>query len=160
MNSVAPSYRWVFWSLALIGLLADQSSKYEVFRHLDEIATPYGPGKKGEVDVVPGAFKLLAQFTPERDNGEGFLSPLRTWSGPLLPQVNRGALFGLGGERGEDANLIFALVSFIAAGAIVYWSTRKNTGRERFLCLSLGLILAGTLGNIYARVVFGGVRDF
>jgi len=160
MNSAEKSYRWFFWSLALFGLIADQGSKYIVFHQLYGISTPYGPGVKGEVDIVPGAFKLLAQFTGERDKGDDTFSSLRTWSSEVLPAVNRGALFGLGSSNGGDANLVFAVVSVLAAVAIICWSIRKNTRRERFLCLSLGLILAGTLGNLYDRIVFGGVRDF
>jgi lipoprotein signal peptidase len=160
MKPAESSYRWLFWSLALLGFAGDQASKYIVFQRLYEIATPYGPGSKGEVDIIPGAFKLLAQFTFDRDAGDDIFSPLRTWSGDVLPQVNRGALFGLGGTNGGDANTLFAIVSVLAAVAIIWWSLRKNTGRERFLCLALGLILGGTLGNLYDRVVFGGVRDF
>jgi lipoprotein signal peptidase len=160
MNAAEPSYRRLFWSLALIGLIVDQASKYIVFHELYQIATPYGAGKKGEVDLIPGAFKLLAQFSGEQDEGRDAFSPLRTWGSDLLPQVNRGALFGIGNGSAGDANTVFAVVSVLAAVAIICWSMRRNTGRERFLCLSLGLILAGTLGNLYDRVVFGGVRDF
>ncbi len=155
MNSSAKSYRWLFWSLAVIGLVADQTSKYVVFHQLYE-----GPASKGEVDIVPGVFKLLAQYTGERDTSEGLLHSLRTISSDVLPQVNRGALFGLGSTSGLDANLIFAGVSVLAALAIIFWSARTKARGERFLCFSLGLILAGTLGNLYDRIVFGGVRDF
>jgi signal peptidase II len=155
MNPAAKSYRWLFWSLAIIGLVADQTSKYVVFRQLYE-----GPLDKGEVNIIPGAFKLLAQYSGDRDTSEGLLHFLRTVSSDMLPQVNRGALFGIGSASGLDANLIFAAVSVLAAVAIIYWSVRPNARGECFLCLSLGLILAGTLGNLYDRVVFGGVRDF
>jgi signal peptidase II len=147
---VERSYRWLFWCLALVGLALDQGSKYGVFYAL------YNDGRGDSRELIPGAFHLTTQFTTERDRGEGLLSPLRTWGGDQLPYVNNGALFGLG----KDANALFALVSVAAAAAILGWSTRPASTRDWFLSVALGLILAGTLGNLYDRVVFGGVRDF
>src|SRR5262249_1069135 len=158
----------LFWTLALLGLLLDQGSKYGVFAWL------YNGGPEGKFSVVPGAFQLVAHYT---DGGR--------------PYVNKGALFGLGqqeetrphrffpwlggtrsdrtaavaGRRPEldgaaTANGFFAVISLVAAAAIVAWSFRTSTARDRILCGALGLILAGTVGNLYDRVVFEGVRDF
>jgi signal peptidase II len=151
---VQRSYRGLLWGLALLGLTLDQSSKYGIFRWL------YNDGLDDQREVIPGVFKLLAQFTLTREPGDQWLSPLRTWSGEMLPKVNHGALFGLGGEYVTLANGLFALVSIVAALAIAFWSTRPATARDPWLCAALGLILAGTLGNLYDRVVFNGVRDF
>jgi lipoprotein signal peptidase len=152
------SYRWLFWSLVVAGLLLDQSSKYYVFHWL------YNETGSGQCDVVPGAFKLLAQFTGEREEAVGLMSRLRTVSAPMLPRVNQGALFGIKLGLGHDdvwfANLVFAIVSVVAAAAITTWSTRRATARDGLLCAALGLILGGTLGNLYDRLVFHGVRDF
>jgi lipoprotein signal peptidase len=115
---------------------------------------------QGERVVVPGAFKLLAQFKADGEPGTGFLATLRTLNLNALPKVNQGALFGLGGEYAHLANSVFAGVSILAAIAIVYWSTRRTTAGDWSLCAALGLILAGTLGNLYDRLVFNGVRDF
>ncbi len=149
------AYLWLFWILALVGLATDQVSKYGIFRWL------YNDGAGGRVPLIAGAFDIVADYTREPDSGTSFFSPLRTWSGENLPRVNRGALFGIGNDtEGKDANWLFSLVSVAAAVVIVYWATRKQTRHDLWLTCSLGLILAGTLGNLYDRVVFQGVRDF
>jgi lipoprotein signal peptidase len=89
-----------------------------------------------------------------------WVKALQTWSAPDLPRVNHGALFGLGNDKKEDANRIFAVISVVAALAIIVWTSRRAAAADRWLCAALGLILGGTVGNLFDRLVFGGVRDF
>jgi lipoprotein signal peptidase len=131
------SFRGLFFALALAGLLLDQASKYLVFQWLRD-QPPYV--------VIPGVFQLEARHVAAEDGTK--------------PMVNQGALFGFLRDHGELANALFAIISVIAAVAIVYWATRPSTSRDWTLSAALGLILAGTLGNLYDRVVFSGVRDF
>src|SRR5437016_1688500 len=51
------SYRRLLWTLVLLGASLDQAGKYLVFKWL------YSDGAGGEYVLVPGAFKLLSQFT-------------------------------------------------------------------------------------------------
>src|SRR5437762_159820 len=127
------SYRWLLWTLVLVGASLDQGSKYGVFRWL------YNDGAGGEYVLVPGAFKLLAQYTNDRETGDGLVPALRSWSGEALPKVNHGALFGLGQQYTGLANGLFSLVSVLAAVAITYWSTRPTATRDAPLCAALGL---------------------
>jgi lipoprotein signal peptidase len=153
------SYRGLLWSLAVLGLLLDQGSKYGVFRWL---YTPHNEGGyyEGRYELVSGKFRLIAQFTGDPAAATGWRAPLQAWNGPILPRVNQGALFGLGTDFAAYANSFFAVVSVTAAAAIIVWSLRRTTVSDGWLCTALGLILAGTLGNLFDRVVFGGVRDF
>ena len=80
--------------------------------------------------------------------------------GTPVPHVNHGALFGFLRDHKTPANLLFAAISLVAAVGIGCWSMTSATVRDRWLCVALGLILAGTLGNLYDRLVFNGVRDF
>jgi lipoprotein signal peptidase len=145
------THRWLLITLAVLGLTADQVTKYRVFRWLHQ---------DGSYDVVPGWFKLIAQFDPAAPVADGWLGKLQTWSAPEMPRVNHGALFGMGGGHKGRANGVFAAVSVAAALAILVWGMQRKTARERWLVVALGLILGGTVGNLYDRLVFGGVRDF
>jgi signal peptidase II len=138
------SYRVLLWILALTGLALDQSSKYAVFAWLGE--KPVHEYVLFRTDK--GGFQLVAQFENEEAGGR------------RIPHVNQGALFGFLRDHKTLANSGFAIISLLAAAAIVYWSMQPHTARDRWLCAALGLILAGTLGNFYDRLVFNGVRDF
>ena len=135
-----PTYRLLLWTLAFAGLVADQASKYSVFASLQS-AEGY------RRVVIPEVFDLVA------DRGH-------TTDGKEALHVNQGALFGWLQAWGVHANTGFAMVSLLAALVIIFWGSLRSTAGDRTLCISLGLILGGTLGNLYDRVFFGGVRDF
>jgi signal peptidase II len=164
----ARSYLRIALLLATALLLADLASKYYSFRWLynEGHTVENGPyrtydGLRGEYDLVPGWFKFSAEFDPTTPVCEfGGWSALQTFSAPVMPRVNYGALFGMGGGHKGNANYIFAGISFFAAAMIVVWMTRPTARIDRWLCMALGLILGGALGNFYDRIVFGGVRDF
>ncbi len=67
---------------------------------------------------------------------------------------NRGAVFGIG----QGQRLVFVLVGVVAVIVVVIAFVRSGAHR-RFLHAALALILAGALGNLYDRVMFGMVRD-
>ncbi len=203
------SYRWLLVVLAVIGLTADQLTKYNVFRWLyhqgpeqptdnkeaafvawNRSAPAWVPGSApgvqgGRYDVIPGWFGFIAQYNPplRTDSDKDWREGLQTASAPKMPHVNRGALFGMGANQGgandpnltpdqrlaelrnaeqqaETANTLFAVISLIAAGGICVWTVLRGKRADAWICAALGLILGGTVGNLYDRVVFYGVRDF
>lgn len=167
------SYRAWLWCLALVGFAADQGSKYGVFGWLLSVEDDPVAGKRvaeGRAFAVfqtePRSRFLSAVPDEERTAAQrGFFletayEPDLDANGKPVPHVNHGALFGFMRERKSAANATFAVISLLAACAIVYWSRQRKTAGDRWLCVSLGLILAGTLGNFFDRLSFTGVRDF
>jgi lipoprotein signal peptidase len=153
------SYRWLFIGLTCCGLVADQTSKYAVFRWLYQDGQ-WHEGHGNSYEVVPGWFKLIAQFEPSRAFSEGWRGWLQQWNAPVMPRVNHGALFGMGQSHQLRANAVFAAISAVAAGLVLVWGWQRSVAQDPWLSAALGLILAGTLGNFYDRLVFFGVRDF
>jgi signal peptidase II len=172
------SYRWLLMFLAATGLTADLASKYRVFQwlHNGEQEARNGAyetwtvaerwtneGKQfiegGRYDVWPGWFGLIAEYTSE-DPSQDSRNALQTWSAPKMPRVNKGALFGMGNGYGEHANKVYAVVSLIATLGILVWVIIRGGRAGAWISTALGLILGGTIGNLFDRVVFNGVRDF
>ncbi len=68
---------------------------------------------------------------------------------------NRGALWGIG----QHLTWLFAGLSLIAVGVILYWLFAHAAAKSWFLTACLSLILAGTLGNLYDRLGMHGYLD-
>ncbi|MFO0926188.1 MAG: signal peptidase II [Gemmataceae bacterium] len=159
------SYRWLIAVLAVLGLAADQASKYGVFDWLSRVdsrtyAVFQTEPEQRTFAVVPFTADPVARAAQRGFFLEVAFEPDRDAAGNLVPHVNHGALFGFLREHRSLANGLFAVVSLIAAAAIVLWGSHRTTAADRWLCAALGLILAGTLGNFFDRVMFNGVRDF
>lgn len=80
--------------------------------------------------------------------------------------INQGALWGIG----QGKSWLFASLSVVAVVGILVWLFRYGAAQSLWLTIALGLILGGTLGNLYDRCGFHecvingrlvyGVRDF
>lgn len=68
--------------------------------------------------------------------------------------VNQGAVFGLG----QGQRWLFVGVSILAIG-FLSWLFVSSERRQLGYHILLGMLLAGVLGNLYDRIMFGHVRD-
>lgn len=77
---------------------------------------------------------------------------------PLTLAYNRGAAFGL--SVGEDSRWLFIPVTFVALALLLILFRQAEVG-DRLRHVSLSLIIAGALGNLYDRIFYPrGVVDF
>ena len=66
--------------------------------------------------------------------------------------MNRGALWGIG----QGYQWLFAVLSVVAVGGVVVWLTFFDRLRSKWLAVTLGLIVAGAVGNFYDRLALHG----
>jgi signal peptidase II len=102
--------------------------------------------------------------------GQPIVMPSDPDAGPTIPRhdavgvvpkilslrltLNRGAAFGLA----QGGRWFFVVVAVVAVG-VVGWIFVRSGRRDRLLHVALALMLAGAIGNLYDRILFGQVRD-
>ncbi|MSR57347.1 MAG: signal peptidase II [Planctomycetaceae bacterium] len=130
MNQVPQNRYWCFGLLAASALAWDLISKAWVFAEL---------GYPKRVSDWSYSMPLLwGQFSMQ----------LTTW-------FNQGALFGIG----QGLGWLFAVLSIGAAAGIVYCLFIRGQATSWWLTVTLALILAGALGNLYDRLYLHGCVD-
>ena len=72
----------------------------------------------------------------------------------LMTSFNHGALWGMG----QGYSPVFALLSIVAAVAVVVWLFFARGAQSLWLTISLSFVMAGTLGNLYDRLGMHGLR--
>ena len=72
----------------------------------------------------------------------------------IVHAENRGGVFGL--AQGSAMWLIFGII----ASALVIWFAHRKENKAVLLQITLGLIMAGAIGNVFDRVAITYVRDF
>jgi len=131
-NFRSPLGLLLFFGTTTGGLALDLWSKVFAFR---ELVTDYHQLPNGQVHVD----STDVPFIP------GWLHFHAT--------VNQGAVFGIG----QGKRWLFVIVSILAIAFLTYLFSAS--GRQRLYQFILGMLLAGVLGNMYDRIVFGYVRD-
>ncbi|MEQ9406996.1 MAG: signal peptidase II [Fuerstiella sp.] len=71
----------------------------------------------------------------------------------FFTSLNEGALWGMG----QGFAWMFAILSVLAFSGIVYWLFGRGAAHSLWLTVSLALVSAGTLGNLYDRLGLHGI---
>ncbi|MEZ6045351.1 MAG: signal peptidase II [Planctomycetaceae bacterium] len=135
----------LFLILVLAATFFDIYSKNVVFKDLGFYSGPE--------TVIAGSHEI---FTPPMGvQGQSMLM-LDNWVVfQFYTNFNFGALWGMG----QGFSLIFGLFGMIAIIGILTWAFYFDGIRSKWLTVSLGLILAGTLGNLWDRFGLHGYED-
>ena len=77
----------------------------------------------------------------------------------LTLAYNSGAAFSFLAQEGGWQRWFFIAVALTVSAVLLVWIKRLQAHEQR-LALALTLVLAGSLGNVFDRIVYGHVIDF
>lgn len=136
---------WILFILtALIGLAIDLVSKYLAFAYVA------GSPVRFTRDQVVAA-RDLDTLIPDH-------APVNIIPGLLdfTLVLNPGAVFGIGAGK----RWFFVVFTLLALGLATVMFGSWTHARDRLSHVSIGLLVAGGIGNLYDRLIYACVRDF
>ena len=148
--------KWKLLALiAGVWFVADQVTKYLAVEHLTAAFTAARAHTFGE--------KLHA-FVAQKDLLErGLADPIPVTVAPFWQHrytQNRGAAWGVLAGAGEKFRVPFFYLVSLVAVIFIFSYYRKLSNNQRYLQISLALVLGGAVGNALDRVLRGYVIDF
>jgi signal peptidase II len=137
-----PASRYVLFGLLVTaGLFWDLYTKDVVF-------TDLGYRDRTAPAVVPVVGEHVLFEAPPNIEGES-IPYIEGWlTFRLLTSFNEGALWGIG----QGMTWVFASLSLVAVIGIPCWLFAFRAAISKWLTVSMALVLAGTLGNLYDRL--------
>ena len=150
---------WLFLLVSVLAAAADVASKAIVFNALGVYAE--------DGNLFDGRGRPFVQKRSIKDEfGRETIEPVLVRELPVIPVIGKKFFvltpaLNLGGMWGFLFGRTFTLVIFSIAciGVIGYMVAKLEPGRH-IMRAALALILGGAVGNLYDRLVYGGVRDF
>jgi len=73
---------------------------------------------------------------------------------------NTGAAFSMFADAGGWQRWFFTALAFVVSGVILWWQWNMPRKNHQILATGLALVLAGALGNVIDRMMYGYVVDF
>ena len=104
--------------------------------------------------VVDQITKFIIQRALVPGQSIDVLPPVLT----LVLAYNPGAAFSFLASGSGWQRYFFLVIALVASILIIYMMVKHRS--DRFLCLSLALVLGGAVGNLVDRAVSGAVVDF
>ncbi len=132
-----PAAHLCLWLTTGLGLAGDLASKSLAWHGLGPPPDPFHQGDP--YVLIPG----WLQLGTSQNLG-------------IVFGLNFGEMLGLGAAGGRIATALLT----IATCGLIFYLFATSRARQRWLHVACGLVLAGALGNLYDRLVFGYVRDF
>ncbi|MEN8178832.1 MAG: signal peptidase II [Pseudomonadota bacterium] len=77
----------------------------------------------------------------------------------LTLMYNKGAAFSFLSDQGGWQRWFFVVLALMVTAVLIGW-LRRLKAEEKWVALSLSLIIGGAVGNVIDRVLFGQVIDF
>ena len=156
-------WAWLVFLLVTIVILAgDLLIKHYSFEYVGKypvaiVEAPEGATPDGRYDLTPDGKRVevlvygkVTDPIPQDEKGITLIPKILS----LKITLNPGAVFGLG----KGGRSVFIAISFVAITVIGYFFVRSKS-KATLVHVALACILAGALGNLYDRALYGAVRD-